>query len=99
LCLVLLILYVIVGYVGFKNDENELILRCFRMIAFITMILGTFVISIVGDGDADLAKHLIMVPLTINLIILEIFSDVLQQTFWHPLQSRRNSSDEPNKQS
>lgn len=95
LCLILTVLYLIIGFLGFKNNETESILKCFKMLAFVTMILGTFVISIVGDGDADLAKHLIMVPLTLDLIILEIFTDVLHHSFWHPLPSGKEQLNEP----
>lgn len=92
LCLVLAILYLVIGFMGFKNNEDESILKCFKMLAFVTIIMGTFVISIVGDGDADLAKHLIMVPLTLDLIFLEIIADVLQHSFFHPIQSERSKS-------
>ena len=97
LCLALVILYLILGFIGFKNGENESILKCFKMLSFVTIIVGTFVISIVGDGDADLAKHLIMVPVTLNLIILEITADVLQHSFFHPIQRERDKTDETGK--
>ena len=80
-----------------NNSGNESILKCFKMLSFVTIIIGTFVISIVGDGDADLAKHLIMVPLTLNLVILEITADVLQHSFFHPIQRERGKTDETSK--
>ena len=85
LCVVLVALYIVIFVINVKSNEMESAIKVFMVIGYTTMVIGTFITAVVGDGDADLAKHLLMVPLSLNLIFLQIISDVLHHNFWHPL--------------
>ncbi|OQQ90737.1 glycan biosynthesis hexose transferase WsfD [Ligilactobacillus salivarius] len=84
LCVVLVALYIVIFVISVKSNEMESAIKVFMVIGYTTMVIGTFITAVVGDGDADLAKHLLMVPLSLNLIFLQIISDVLHHNFWHP---------------
>lgn len=84
LCVVLAIIYTIIFVIGIKSNEMAVAIKAFMMIGYATMIIGTFITAVVGDGDADLAKHLLIVPLALNLMFLQIIADVLHHNFWHP---------------
>ncbi|MDF4187732.1 hypothetical protein PV941_01390 [Ligilactobacillus salivarius] len=84
LCVVLVALYIVIFIISVKSNEMESAIKVFMVIGYTTMVIGTFITAVVGDGDADLAKHLLMVPLSLNLIFLQIISDVLHHNFWHP---------------
>lgn len=84
LCVVLVALYIVIFVISVKSNEMESAIKVFMVIGYTTMVIGTFITAVVGDGDADLAKHLLMVPLLLNLIFLQIISDVLHHNFWHP---------------
>lgn len=84
LCVVLVALYIVIFVTSVKSNEMESAIKVFMVIGYTTMVIGTFITAVVGDGDADLAKHLLMVPLSLNLIFLQIISDVLHHNFWHP---------------
>lgn len=78
---------VIVYLVGFYNDIRqqriEGVLRFFLVLGLLTIFIFVPVISLIGDGDADLAKHLFMVPVSIDLIFLLFISDILNHRLWH----------------
>lgn len=84
LCVVLAALYTAVFVVGIRNNEPAVALKVFLMLGYLTMVIGTFITAVVGDGDADLAKHLLIVPLALNLIFLQLLADGLHHRFWHP---------------
>lgn len=84
LCVVLVALYIVIFIISVKSNEMESAIKVFMVIGYTTMVIGTFITAVVGDGDADLAKHLLTVPLSLNLIFLQIISDVLHHNFWHP---------------
>ena len=73
--------------VGFYNDlrqrQIEGIVRFFLVLGFLSIFIFVPIISLIGDGDADLAKHLFMVPVSIDLIFLLFISDVLNHRLWH----------------
>ncbi|AVK64527.1 hypothetical protein C5Z26_10595 [Lactobacillus sp. CBA3606] len=73
--------------VGFYNDlkahASEGVLRFFLVLGYLTIFIFVPIISIVGDGDADLAKHIFMVPVSIDLIFLLVVSDILNHRLWH----------------
>lgn len=79
--------FLIVYFVGFSNDLQEHrfegAVRFFLVAGFLTIFIFVPIISIIGDGDADLAKHLFMVPVSIDLIFLLFISDILNQRLWH----------------
>lgn len=40
------------------------------------------IVSIIGDDDADLAKHLFMVPLSLDFTFIMFISDILNHQLW-----------------
>ena len=74
LCVVLVALYIVIFVISVKSNEMESAIKVFMVIGYTTMVIGTFITAVVGDGDADLAKHLLMVPLSLNLIFLQIIT-------------------------
>lgn len=70
LCVVLVALYIVIFVISVKSNEMESAIKVFMVIGYTTMVIGTFITAVVGDGDADLAKHLLMVPLSIKLNFL-----------------------------
>jgi hypothetical protein len=48
-----------------------------------TVVVFVPIISVIGDGDADLAKHLFMAPLSLDLVFILFISDILNHTLWH----------------
>ncbi|WP_225352114.1 hypothetical protein [Secundilactobacillus similis] len=39
-------------------------------------------IAIIGDGDADLAKHMFMAPVSLDLVLVLFASDMLNHRLW-----------------
>lgn len=46
------------------------------------MVPGILLISIIGDGDADLAKHLFLVAVIFDGLTLMTITDVLTNHLW-----------------
>jgi len=80
--LCLLLVYGVAMYNDLKKKRPHGVMRFFLVFGLITMILFVPIISIVGDGDADLAKHLFIVPVSLNLIFILFISDVLHHRLW-----------------
>ncbi|WP_338040259.1 hypothetical protein [Loigolactobacillus bifermentans] len=38
--------------------------------------------SVIGSGDVDLAKHLFMAPVSMDLMLVLFVSDMLQHRLW-----------------
>lgn len=83
----LVVALAMVYLVGFYNDlrqrQIEGVLRFFLVLGFLTIFIFVPMVSLIGDGDADLAKHLFMVPVSIDLIFLLFISDILNHRLWH----------------
>jgi hypothetical protein len=59
------------------------ILRFFLIFGLMTVVVFVPIVSIVGDGDADLAKHLFLVPVSLNMSLLMFISDLINHTLWN----------------
>ncbi len=83
----LAVAFVMVYAVGMYNDlrqhEIEGVLRFCLVLGLMTIFIFVPIISIVGDGDADLAKHIFMVPVSLDLTFLLFISDILNHRLWH----------------
>lgn len=66
-----------------KNLNNPGTTRWFLIMGLMSMAIGIPIISIIGDGDADLAKHLFYAPVAINLILVITIADTLNHQLWH----------------
>lgn len=85
ICLVALAFIAVYG-VGFYLDVQlkkiDGILRFFLIVGLMSLCLFVPIITIIGDGDADLAKHLFLCPLSMAMAILLFISDILHQRLW-----------------
>lgn len=83
----LAVVFLTIYLIGFLNDlqknQFEGALRFFLVAGFLTIFIFVPIISIIGDGDADLAKHLFMVPVSFDLILLLFISDIFNHRLWH----------------
>lgn len=72
-------------YDDFKNKKvnNPGTTRWFMVMGLMSMAIGIPIISIIGDGDADLAKHLFYADVAIDLILVITISDTLNHQLWH----------------
>lgn len=59
------------------------ILRFFLIFGLMTIVIFVPIVSIIGDGDADLAKHLFLVPVSLNMSLLMFVSDLFNHTLWN----------------
>lgn len=59
------------------------ILRFFLILGLMTIVVFVPIVSIVGDGDADLAKHLFLIPISLNMALLIFVSDLINHTLWN----------------
>ena len=60
--------------------------------ALLTIVIFVPIVSIIGDGTADLAKHLFLVPVSLNLIFTMLAADALTGRLWHAY--RKEDEDE-----
>jgi len=79
----LTITYGVAMYNDLKKNRPHGVMRFFLVFGLITIVLFVPVISIVGDGDADLAKHLFIIPVSLNLIFVLFISDILHHRLWN----------------
>ncbi|QMT83282.1 hypothetical protein [Companilactobacillus pabuli] len=70
-------------YLDFKSDRYMGILRFFLILGLMTIVVFVPIVSIVGDGDADLAKHLFLIPISLNMALLIFVSDLINHTLWN----------------
>lgn len=70
-------------YLDIKAKRYMGILRFFLIFGLMTVVVFVPIVSIVGDGDADLAKHLFLVPVSLNMSLLMFISDLINHTLWN----------------
>ena len=61
---------------GFTTN-NYGVMRFSLIVALLSIMFFVPIISIIGDGDADLAKHLLMAPLSFDMLLLIYISNLL----------------------
>jgi len=83
LAVALVLTYAVGMYNDIKQHAIEGVLRFFLVLGLLTIFIFVPIIAIVGDGDADLAKHIFMAPVSIDLIFVLFVSDILNHRLWH----------------
>lgn len=77
----------IVFAVGVTNDlrsgAREGPLRFSLIIGLLSIVIFVPIVSIIGDGAADLAKHLFNVPVSLYLLVTILIADSLNERLWH----------------
>lgn len=74
--------YAVSAYLDFKAGRIMGILRFCQVAGLMTIFVFVPIISIIGDGDADLAKHLFMASLSLDLVLVLFASDLLNHRLW-----------------
>ena len=75
--------YAVGFYLDLKAKRHLGILRFFLIFGLMTIVVFVPIVSIVGDGDADLAKHLFLIPVSLNIAALIFVSDIMNHTLWN----------------
>ncbi|WP_432446108.1 hypothetical protein [Companilactobacillus alimentarius] len=70
-------------YLDIKAKRYMGILRFFLIFGLMTIVIFVPIVSIIGDGDADLTKHLFLVPVSLNMSLLMFVSDLFNHTLWN----------------
>jgi hypothetical protein len=70
-------------FADLKRGEREGPMRFTLIMGLLTIIIFVPIVSIIGDGTADLAKHLFNIPVAIYLIIAILIADGLNGRLWH----------------
>lgn len=74
--------YAVGCYLDIRAGRYYGILRFCLVFGLMTILVFVPIIAILGDGDADLAKHMFMAPLSLDLVIILFISDMLNHTLW-----------------
>ncbi|WP_047999793.1 hypothetical protein [Lactiplantibacillus herbarum] len=82
LAVALALVFGVGAYQDLKRHRSAGVLRFFLVIGLLTIFIFVPIISIIGDGDADLAKHLFMVPMSLDLILVMFIADILNHRLW-----------------
>jgi len=92
LAVALVMVYAVGMYNDFKQHAIEGVLRFFLVLGLLTIFIFVPIIAIVGDGDADLAKHIFMAPVSIDLIFVLFVSDIMNHRLWHAYREETTTS-------
>ncbi|KRM11697.1 hypothetical protein ABTQ33_10065 [Paucilactobacillus suebicus] len=75
--------YAVGAYRDFRSRRFHGILRFLLVVGLMTIFVFVPIISILGDGEADLAKHMFMAPLSFDLAVILFISDMLNKQLWN----------------
>ncbi len=75
-------LYGVGLYRGLKRNEPRLVFRFFSMTGIYLNLLVVFISTIIIDGDSDLVRHLFLVSVFLDFLLLQIVSDVIGKRMW-----------------
>jgi hypothetical protein len=92
LAVTLVLMYGVSGYVDLKAGRTFGVMRFFLILGLMTICVFVPIVSIIAVGDADLAKQLLMVPLSFDLVFLVFIADMLNNTLW--MTETREAADE-----
>ncbi len=70
-------------YMDIRAGRPHGVMRFFLVFGLCTIVFFVPIIAIVGDGDADLAKHIFMTPVSLDLMFVLFISDVLHHRLWN----------------
>jgi uncharacterized membrane protein YedE/YeeE len=74
--------YAVSAYIDFVAGRLFGVVRFFLILGLMSICVFVPIVSIIGDGDADLAKHLFMVPLSLDFTFIMFISDILNHQLW-----------------
>lgn len=79
----LVIVFAVGLYADWRAGEKDGPMRFALVLGLLSIIVFVPVVSIIGDGAADLAKHLFNVPVAIYLLLTLLIADALNGRLWH----------------
>ncbi|MCL1630480.1 hypothetical protein M3N64_00740 [Sporolactobacillus sp. CPB3-1] len=62
---------------AYRQKKKRLFIRFFLILTFLLLGTAATMMSIIGDGDADLSKHLLLFPITFDCMITMFLSDLI----------------------
>lgn len=92
LAIALLIMCAAAFYQDIRRGDSESGPRLMLVAALLSIVIFVPIVSVIGDGTADLAKHLFLVPVSLNLIFTMLIADALTGRLWHTY--RKEDDDE-----
>ncbi|MCK0852569.1 hypothetical protein MXX92_25955, partial [Escherichia coli] len=63
-------------------NEPRLVFRFFLMTGIYLNLLVVFISTIIIDGDSDLVRHLFLVSVFLDFLLLQIVSEVIGKRMW-----------------
>ncbi|MGX7418132.1 glycan biosynthesis hexose transferase WsfD [Carnobacterium gallinarum] len=69
-------------YAAYKQNAPRRMLRYWLIIASLAMVFVILIVSVIGDGDADLAKHLFLSAVIFDFLTVMTVSDALTNRLW-----------------
>lgn len=88
---VLIIVFAVGLHADIGTGATEGQLRFFLVLGLLSIIVFVPVVSIIGDGTADLAKHLFNVPVSVYLLMIILLADGWNGRIWHAYQEGGDS--------
>jgi len=82
LAVALALVFGVGAYRDWQRHYAAGVLRFFLVLGFLTIFVFVPIIAIIWEGDADLAKRLFMMPLSLNLIVVMFIADILNHRLW-----------------
>lgn len=80
--IVLLGIYAVGFYNGIKMKNPRMIFRFFFVLGSIFIFFTVFLTAVVIDGDSDLVRHLFLVPVFLDYLLVLLLSDVIGKRVW-----------------
>ncbi len=53
------------------------------VLGLLSILIGVPIVSVIGDGTADLAKHMFLAPMSLEIILVILVADALNGRLWH----------------
>jgi hypothetical protein len=77
------IVYAISCFLDFRAGRYQGVVRFLLVFGMMTIIIFIPIISVLAAGEADLAKHQFIVPITLDLTFILFVSDILHHRLWN----------------
>ncbi|WP_407891070.1 hypothetical protein [Lacticaseibacillus sp. N501-2] len=83
LAVTLIMVFMVGAFADWKTGEKEGPMRLALVLGLLSIVVFVPIVSIIGDGAADLAKHLFNVPVSLYLLFTILIADSLNGRLWH----------------
>lgn len=83
LAVVLILVFSVGFYADIRAGATEGVLRFMLVLGLLSILIGVPIVSVIGDGTADLAKHMFLAPMSLEIILVILVADALNGRLWH----------------